>query len=238
MQKVMNRLLVNYEVLGKGKRNLLILHGWKSSLTDWAEVARRLGDRYRVWLVDLPGFGGTAKPRDDWGIYEYADFTAKFMQSLGLKKAVVLGHSFGGRVAILLASRYQQLVTGLILVDAAGMEIKGVKAKMYKSITWALRWLPQEWKNKLGSRDYREAGEMRRMFVKIVNQSLRNELADITTPTLIVWGEKDRELSLGEAQMLHEGIKGSTLRIVWGAGHRPHQEKLEDFMGILAEEGV
>ncbi len=149
----------------------------------------------------------------------------------------MLGHSFGGRIAILLAAR-TDLVERLILVDAAGMEIKNLKSKMIKLIRPLVFWLPQEIKNQLGSKDYRQAGEMRKTFVKIVNQPLRNELSRISAPTLIIWGEKDMVLSLREAQMLHEGIKNSVLRIVWGATHWPHQKKTEDFMRILAEEGI
>lgn len=237
MQKVIDGGLVNYEVVGRGKKNLLILHGWKGQVGDWMEVARRLGERYKVYLLDLPGFGASMRPKEDWGIYEYFEFTRKFLQELNIKKWIVLGHSFGGRIAILLAAR-TNLVEKLILADAAGMELKSVLSRLIRLISPILRWLPQNFKNKFGSRDYREAGEMRRTFVKIVNQPLRKELIKITVPTLIVWGEKDKELSLTEAKLLHQDIKGSTLRIVWGAGHWPQREKLDDFMRILGEERI
>ncbi len=229
-------MLVNYEVVGKGKP-MLILHGWKSCIADWLPFSDQFKSKYRIILVDLPGFGGSSKPNVDWGIYEYFEFTKKFIESLGLKKLAVLGHSFGGRVAILLAAR-TNLVEKLILVDAAGMELKSWKAILFSLMKPFVSWLPQEVKNRLGSHDYKEAGEMRKIFVKIVNQPLREELAKITTPTLIVWGEKDTILSLKEAKMLHKGIKNSVLRNVWGAGHWPHTQKPEQFAQILQEEGL
>lgn len=254
MQKVVNGLLANYEVvnpslpptsprlrwsrrLGGVKKPLLVLPGWKSRLADWTPFANRFKNKYKIILLDLPGFGGSAKPKEDWGIYEYFEFTKQFIADLKIKKLTVLGHSFGGRIAILLAAR-TDLVEKLILVDAAGMEVKGLKAILLGLVKPWVRWLPQNIKNKLGSRDYRQAGAMRQTFIKIVNQCLRDELTGISAPTLVVWGERDGELSLKEAIMLHQGIKDSRLRIVWGAGHWPHQEKLIDFIGVLEEERV
>ncbi len=230
-------VLANYEIVGNGKKNMLILHGWKRQIGDWMEVARQLGDRYKVYLLDLPGFGGSAKPNTDWGIYEYFEFTKSFLQELNIKKWTVLGHSFGGRIGILLAAR-TNLVERLVLVDAAGMEIKSVLSRLIRLIGPTLHWLPQSIKNKFGSRDYREAGQMRKIFVRIVNQPLRDELAKITAPALVLWGEKDKILNSQEAKILHQSIKNSVLRIVWGADHWPHLSKMKEFMGVLEEEGL
>jgi len=238
MQKVIDGVLTNYEVVGKGKKNLLILHGWKGQIAHWMPTATELKNRYKVILLDLPGFGGSTKPNENWGVYEYAGFTAKFIQSIGIKKASVLGHSFGGRIAILLASRYPELIERLILVDAAGMEIKSTREKIIKFLSIFKMMFPESIKKKLRSPDYVSAGEMRKIFLKVIRQPLRDELKNISCQTIIVWGEKDKILSLWEAEMLHEGIKKSILRIVWGATHWPHVEKFVDFLNILQEEGV
>lgn len=232
---MVNGILTNYGMIGEGRKDLLILHGWKGSLNEWKNIAGELSEKYRVILLDFPGFGGSAKPKQDWGIYEYFKFTKKFIAGLKIKKLTVLGHSFGGRIAILLASR-TDLVEKLILVAAAGMEVKSLKAVLFGLAKPFMRWLPQNIKTKFGSRDYRQAGAMRQTFTKIVNQHLRDELKRVSAPTLVVWGEMDSELSLKEARMLRRGIKDSLLRIVWGAGHRPHQEKPADFIRVLAEE--
>lgn len=236
--------MINYEIVGptsprlrRAGQTMLVLHGWGTSLAEWMPFSDSFKSKYRIILVDLPGFGGTTRPSDDWGIYEYFDFTRRFLQSLKIKEAIVMGHSFGGRITVLLAAR-TNLVKKLILVDAAGMELKSIKARMYKSVSWVFKWLPQEVKNKLGSRDYRQAGDMRKTFVKIINQSLRNELIKIKAPTLIIWGEKDKESSLAEAKMMHLGIKNSILRIVWGGDHWPHVSNLNKLVEILEEEGI
>lgn len=238
MQKVIEGVLVNYGVEGNGKENLLILHGWKGSMVDWKQVAEKLQSRYRVVSLDFPGFGHSSKPSSDWDVYEYAAFTAKFLASLDIKKTVVLGHSFGGRIAILLASRYPSLVKQLVLVDAAGVETRSLKAQILQSFKPVAGLLPLGWRNKLRSKDYQLSADMKKTFLKVVNQPLGNELSKISTPTLIVWGEKDRELPFKEAQMLHQGIGDSRLRVVWGATHWPQLEKPAEFWQILVEEGI
>jgi pimeloyl-ACP methyl ester carboxylesterase len=243
MQKVVDGQLVNYEVVGNGKQNLVIMHGWGGSLHNWLSVARELKDRYKIVLFDFPGLGGSAHPKSNWDIYKYAEFTNNFISSLGIKRAVFLGHSFGGRVAILLGSKYSQLVEKLILVDAAGMEIKSIKAKIFGSvfalpISIVKPFMPEALRKVFRSKDYQAAGKMRDIFMNVVNQNLRSELKHIVSPTLIIWGEKDHVLSLKEAKMIKHNIANSHIRIVWGATHWPHDEKFTKFMSVLEEERI
>ena len=85
---------------------------------------------------------------------------------------------------------------------------------------------------------FKNKDPMRKTFIKVINQSLRGELVKIKIPTVIIWGERDKVLPFREAQFLHKGIKGSILRIVWGASHWPHLEKFTDFVKILEEEEI
>lgn len=229
--------MTNYEILGSGNKTMLVLHGWRGSSVEWLAFSESFKSKYKIILVDLPGFGGSYKPDADWGIYEYFEFIKKFLDTMNIKKSVVVGHSFGGRIGILLASR-TKIVERLILIDAAGMEIKSIKSRLVLLFKPILKYLPSEIKNAFGSTDYKSAGEMRKIFVKIVNQPLREELGRIKAQTLIVWGEKDAVLALNEAEMLHQGIKGSILRIVWGGDHWPHVRHLDKLIEILQEEGV
>ena len=228
MQKVINSQLVNYEVTGRGK-DLIILHGWGGSLNEWEKVVESLSLRFRVWRLDFPGFGGSPRPLDSWGVYEYANLVQQFLQVNNIKKPIILGHSFGGRVAILLKAEK------LILVDAAGQEFKTLKAKIFGLAADYLRWLPQNIKNIFGSPDYRSAGNMRKIFVKVVNQDLSKEMAKVTCPTLIIWGEKDMVLPISQAKIIKKTVVGSILRVVWGADHWPHLSKQREFLEILDE---
>lgn len=235
MQKVIKGQIVNYEVCGRGPA-LLVLHGWRGNLQHWVPVAEKLKDRYKVFVLDLLGFGNSPKPNLDWTIFDYAEFVANFIQELKLKKVTVMGHSFGGRIALVLASKYQSLVEKLILVDAAGMEIKSLKSQLLKIIRPIKHLLPESIRNKYRSKDYLDAGEMKQIFLKTINQNLYHELSNIFCPTLIIWGEKDQVLSLQEAKMLKNGIKNSILRIVWNGTHWPHFDHPTKLINILKEE--
>lgn len=227
MQKVIGGQLVNYEVQGSGRKNLLILHGWGGSLAEWLPVAKRLEISYKVWLLDFPGFGGSPKPSFDWSIYDYADFIKEFIKEFNIKDSIVMGHSFGGRVAILLKAEK------LVLVDAAGLEFKSLKAKIFGLGSDYIKWVPQNIKNIFGSPDYKSSGSMRKIFVKVVNQDLSKEMTEVKCPTVIIWGEKDMVLPIIQAKKIKELIRGSVLRVVWGADHWPHLSKQTEFLEIL-----
>ncbi|MBI5358691.1 alpha/beta hydrolase [Candidatus Amesbacteria bacterium] len=228
MQKIISGQLVNYEVIGKGK-DLLILHGWGGSLVEWQTIAESLSLRYRVWRLDFSGFGGSPKPSSDWSIYEYVDFVNEFLKEFNIKNPVVMGHSFGGRVALFLKAQK------LILVDAAGIEFKSLKARVFGLAADYFRWVPQNIKNIFRSPDYRSAGNMRKIFVKVINQNLTKEMTEVKCPTLIIWGEKDRVLPITQAKKIKELIYDSVIRVVWGADHWPHLSKPKEFLDILNE---
>ncbi|KKU64079.1 MAG: Hydrolase, alpha/beta domain protein [Candidatus Amesbacteria bacterium GW2011_GWA1_47_16] len=230
--------MINYQIVGHGKTDMLILHGWQASLEEWKPTADYFKDKYRVFLVDLPGFGGSSRPNTNWGIFEYADFVMKLIKIFQIKTPVLLGHSFGGRIGIILASQEKIVISKLVLVDAAGMELKSFKTKFLGVASTLFKWLPKSIKSKLGSSDYKNVGDMKHIFVKIINQPLRLLAKEINISTLIIWGERDQELSLSEAKLLHKNIQKSKLRIVWGTGHWPHRDEFEDFVNILFEEGI
>jgi pimeloyl-ACP methyl ester carboxylesterase len=242
MQVVVEGLLTNYQILGEGKETLLILPGWKRSVNEWIPVAKSLANKYKVILLDLPGFGITAMPKSTFGVFEYADFVQKFLGKLKIDKCIVLGHSFGGRLAIVLASE-SGTVKKLVLVDSGGIEQKSLYAKLMQILRKILApfflILPVSVKNKIGSVigsvDYKTSGEMRKIFVKIVNQNLRIYLPKIKIPTVIIWGDKDNQLPVSETKIFKQEIVGSKVRIIWGAGHDPHIQKPEQLANILNE---
>ncbi len=237
MQKVVDGTIVNYVIFGTGKKWLVFLHGWQENLTDWQSIAENFQNRYKILIFDFPGFGNSSKPKTDWDIYEYSKFTEKLLETLEINRCIVLGYSFGGRVAILLAAR-TKLIDRLILVDAAGMEMKSMRVKILRVLRPILKLIPKSIKKMWISDDYKQAGDMRGIFLKVINQPLRNELEKISVPTLIVWGEKDTQLSLDEAKMLKKGIKNSILRIVWKGSHWPHKQQRVKLIQVLEEEGI
>lgn len=234
--------MTNYQVFGDAKETLLILPGWRRSASEWLPIAKSLSDKYKVIVLDLPGFGVTTLPKRVFGVFEYADFVRKFLQKLKINKCIVLGHSFGGRVAIVLASE-GNIIDKLILVDSGGIEQRNLYAKLislFRLIFFPiLMLLPVSFKNKIGnlmgSEDYKDSGEMRKIFVKIVNQDLVSFLPKIKVPTFIMWGDRDNVLQVSQTKIFKKEIRGSRVRIVWGAGHNPHIQKPEQLVVILKE---
>ena len=242
-QIVIEDLLTNYQVFGDTGEVLLILPGWRRSISEWVPIAKSLSNKYKVMLLDLPGFNGaTAMPKEVFGVFEYADFVKKFLEKLTINKCILLGHSLGGRLGILLAAQ-GNTVEKLILVDSSGIERKSLYVKtmhILKIISSPIFiFLPNSLKNKIrnlvGSADYKTAGQMRKILVKISNQNLESFLPKIKIPTFIIWGDKDKTLPVSETKIFKQGIKGSKVRIVWGAGHDPHLQKTEQFITILKE---
>src|SRR5438105_4668468 len=171
MQIVVDGLLTHYQTVGDKQKVLLILPGWMCTTDEWLSVAKQLSAEYKVILLDLPGFGKTQKPATTYSIYDYADFVEHFLNKLDEKHVTLLGHSFGGRIGIILSAK-TNLITELLLIDAAGIEKRTTIAKLkIQFFKLAKIFLPKhivtQLRNRLGSRDYKTAGEMRDIFIKV-----------------------------------------------------------------------
>lgn len=242
MQVVIDGILTNYQVVGDKKKTLLILHGWQRSLSEWLPVAKQLSEHYKVVLLDLPGFGQTPRPQKSYTIYDYATFVEHFLTKLDITKVTLMGHSFGGRIGIILGAK-TDILSELILVDSAAVEKKSLTVKLKVAINKAAI-LPfkllfpknvEALKTKFGSDDYQSSGPMRDIFINTVNADLTPLLKEVRVKTLVIWGEKDPIRQLSEGKLITKKINGAELRIVWEAGHSPYLEKPKDFMNILEE---
>ncbi|MDX9755373.1 MAG: alpha/beta hydrolase [bacterium] len=186
---------------------ILYLHGWGTSLDWFLPLMDSLLPSGRHLLLDFPGFGESERPQSAWGTEAYAELIRRFLVDRQAASCIVIGHSFGGRVAIRLAHRYPDLVKGLVLIAAAGLRRKVPFWKRLKIQTirkvanGAKAILPgqlgQRIKDglyaKIASRDYLQAGAMRPIFVKVVNEDLAPLLQKIQTPSLLLWGSDDTE---------------------------------------------
>ena len=117
---------INYEIFGdENSKPLLVLHGWMASINAMAPIWKYFQNSRKVIVLDFPGQGGKSKePPVSWGVPEYGEMVKHFMEKLGLEKVDVIGHSFGGRVIIYLASKYPEIFNKIVLTDAAGIKPK------------------------------------------------------------------------------------------------------------------
>ena len=117
-----NGLQVKCELLGNGNNNILMLHGWGCSSVHFREIAEKLSGGYRLLIPDLPGHGMTGQPSVPWGVDEYTECVLRIMESAGFDRCSVIAHSFGGRIALKLASMHPEKVDKMILTGCAGLK--------------------------------------------------------------------------------------------------------------------
>lgn len=226
---------------------VLLLHGWGATKELMAPVAQRLPG-HRVIVPDLPGFGDTAPPPAAWGVDEYAAWVLALLDRLGVARTHIVGHSHGGRVAIALAAARPERVDRLVLADSAGIRPRHGLRHHYRVRTFKLlraaatwRWLPSPLRaaaaaraRRRGSADYRAAsGTVRASMVRLVNADLRARLALLAAPTLLIWGEHDRETPLSDGRLMERLIPDAGLVVFEGAGHFAYAEQPERFGRIV-----
>jgi pimeloyl-ACP methyl ester carboxylesterase len=246
MHIIIDGLRLNYIDEGKGS-TVLLLHGWGGSIQTMKPIANILKDKCRVISLDLPGFGESDQPEKPWNSYDYSQCIKKFIDSLGLNDIVLFGHSHGGRISIILSSKYN-FVKKLILIDSAGIipkrklkyYIKVYSFKLLKSIYIMFSKRDnrekklEEFYKKFGSADYKESqGVMRQTMVKVINDNLVELLPAIKAPTLLIWGENDEDTPLYMGKLMEEKISDSGLIILKGAGHYSYIDCYDQFKAVI-----
>ncbi|QTA38346.1 alpha/beta hydrolase [Thermosipho ferrireducens] len=235
---------INYEEIGEGEK-IVFLHGWGGDLKSFLPVARQLP--YKSYLIDLPGFGQSLPPKIPWSTKEYARAIINFVEALGLSKVTLVGHSFGGKIALEVAFEKPDWLSSLILVSSAGLRLKKniskqVREKTYKTLKNILYIFPENYRRRLleklrrlfGSQDYKNAsGVMRKILVKSVNDDLSGNLGLIDIPTLLLWGENDTVVPPEIGSEFNNKIKNSKLVLLKNAGHFPHLENMVSFLEEL-----
>lgn len=177
-------------------------HGWMRDHSDFLPFVESLPFANH-YVLDLPGFGKTPKPDDDWGTAEYATYMAEYLNSLPKNKTRIwVGHSFGCRVGMRVAAMYPELLNGLFLIAAPGLPYQYslwkkvyifLKIRTYKLLKPLKKLgVPESWYAKFFyTSDYRQSDKMRGIFIKAASENLSDTAVKIKCPTFFVYGEKD-----------------------------------------------
>ena len=206
------------------KPTIAILHGWGASSKSFLETKQLLEDEgFDVKVPDLPGFNDKPLTKNPMTFEDYVSFVKDF---IGKEPVILLGHSFGGRIAIRVAREYPKLVNKLILTGASGLvgpltakqKAVSVFAKTGKQL--GLGVFRKSLYSFIGEWDYYLAGPLRETFKNIYRVSIREDLVHITVPTLLVWGECDRAVPLADGKEIESRIKSAKLIVVPGASHK------------------
>lgn len=235
-----DNLKINYITEGKGE-DVVILHGWGYDITLLERLKNALSDTYRVTLIDLPGHGLSSEPETPITVYDYADIVEKTLDKLNIKSAYFIGHSFGCRLSIIIASRNPERIKRMVLCGAAGIRNKRdfkyyLKVYTYKTGKFFLKTFNpkkfEEWKKNKGSEDYKKLSDtMKATFSNIVNEDLTYLLDKIKAPTFLVWGEFDTATPLYMAEIMEKKIPDCA-KVVYS--NRTHYAFLEELPRTVA----
>lgn len=237
-------ILPGVERLGTPPAPILMLHGWGTNLKLMQPLGERLAALgYSVYIPDLPGFGASAPPLVAWMVPDYANFVVAYLDAHKLDRVFLFGHSFGGRIGLVLGAEHADRLIKIALADAAGVLTQksgaaSVRLTAYKAIREGLYKvgakgladnLRQRYNARYGSADFNAAsGIMRETFVKVVNQDLRPYAARVKPSTLLFWGDKDEDTPLWQGQELEKLIPDAGLIVYEGAGHYSYLERQAD----------
>jgi pimeloyl-ACP methyl ester carboxylesterase len=230
--------------LGTKGPQVVMLHGWGRSLDALRPLGELLADSCRVLLIDLPGFGfsplpcGASNEGGGWDTLQYAERVRECLIEHGISSCILLGHSFGGRVSVQIASRYPELVSAVVLIGSHGLkrerpfalEVKVRAIRLSVSIAKKIdgligtRIFAHYFAPTFGSTDYKAAGDLRKTLVKTVNEDLSEQAKRISAPTLLLWGEDDPATPLDLARKFHALIANSELHIFPHKGHEPFSD--------------
>ncbi|MDD6051572.1 MAG: alpha/beta hydrolase [Clostridiales bacterium] len=242
---------MHFERYGDGPKRVVLLHGWGCSCDMMKRVGESLARDMTVLAVDFPAHGESTQPPEPWGVPEFAACLKALLVKLDFMPCSVIAHSFGGRIAIELASADAKMFERIILTGAAGIRPRQSEQKSKRSTAYQRRralvnvarklrifgGLPDKWQEALiqryGSKDYAALSpEMRKTFVKVVNYDQSDKLRLIRNSTLLIWGDKDTETPLWMGQQMEKEIPDSALIVLSGGTHFAYLEHAARFNAI------
>ncbi len=234
MEQVVNvaGLQSNFKISGEGYP-IVLMHGWGCEIKTFGQLEGFLAPNFKVYNLDFPGFGKSQEPPAPWGTADYEAWFKAFLKTNNIENPILIGHSFGGRIAIRTAK--DTAVKKMILIGSAGIKptrslqyyikVYSFKTmKMFASLPVIYQWfgkdLIEERRRSAGSSDYQQASEvMRGTLSKVVNEDLRDFMPAIKASTLLIYGENDTATPVKDAQIMEKLIPDAGLVVVKNAGH-------------------
>ena len=236
MFKKIKNIKINYKQYGQG-RDIVLLHGWGQNIDMMRPLGDKFMDNYRITIIDLPGFGVSEEPKEAYTIFDYVEIVHELLINLQVNNPIMMVHSFGGRIAICYAAKYE--TTKVVLLSSPFRPSKkknSLKTRIYKLVKkiGILKPLTETLKKKWGSADYLNASDTNRgTLVKVVNEDLTNYAKSIKCPVLLIYGQKDSDVPISEGQELEKIIPDAGLVSYEEAHHYAYLEKLSQTLAIL-----
>lgn len=238
-----------YEGGPRDAETLLLVHGFGADKDNWLRFARYFTERYHVIALDLPGFGDSSRPHASYDAGTQAERLAAFITALDTGPLHLVGHSMGGHISALYAARYPQQIRSLALLDTSGIQAPRksefisllesgapnpllVQApedfeRLLNFVFVEPPALPQGVKHYLAERAIANSAHYQAVLEQLVTRyiPLEPELANVTAPTLVLWGDQDRVLDVSSITVLKPLLKHSSVVIMKACGHAPMIER-------------
>jgi len=259
-----NGIKICYQKYGNAKDSIILIHGFVASSYSWNKIVVALSKKFTVYALDLPGFGYSDRPKDiEYNIDTYAKLVLDFMNSFGIKNAHLAGNSMGGAISLKIVYDNPERVKKLILVDSAGADEKiSFHPELLKSFdekellkfakmlidndTFIRMVMRMVFYNQILVEDLFDgyakplrmegsAEVMIALIKRFEKWSLKDKLQYINIPTLIIWGENDNIISVGNAEIFNQLIKDSKVVVLKECGHIPMEEKPEEVSKLIIE---
>ncbi|MCZ7540754.1 MAG: alpha/beta hydrolase [Anaerolineae bacterium] len=227
---------------------VVALHGWGGSVHSFWPVAERLAaEGFAVHLLDLPGFGHSDPPPIPWGVADYMHFVLAYLDASDLPRVALLGHSFGGRIGLVLAAQHPQRISKMVLANSAGLRTPLSLAQRTRSVlaraaremldrarlTSARERLQAYYNRRYASEDYLSAGPLRETFLRVIAEDLTPYASQVQAPTVLIWGDRDADTPLWQGRKLEQLIPDAGLIVFQGAGHFSYLERLNEYLRIV-----
>ncbi len=228
---------INYIRYGNPNgQTVVLLHGWGQNIEMMKPIGDRLVDN-DVIILDLPGHGKSDEPKEVWDLKDFVDMIHELLNTLNIKNPILIGHSFGGKISLLYASKYP--VKKLILFGSPFKVKKNPQSLKVRTLK-KLKTLPglnkvaEVMKKHIGSTDYRNASPMMRdILVRHVNTDITENVKKINCPTIIIWGTNDAAVPIEDAYELETLIKDSAVIPYEGCTHYAYLERLNQTVSII-----
>ena len=238
MQINIKNVNINYVRYGKeDAKTIVYLHGWGQNIAMMKPVADPFTDEYNVLIVDLPGYGDSEEPPFAWTVNDYVECFKEMCEKLNIDEPILVGHSFGGKISLLYASKYD--VEKLVLfgspfkqeVTKVSLKLKVLKGLKKVPLVNKLEGFA---KKHIGSEDYKSASPlMREILVSTVNLDITEDVKKIKCPTLIVWGTNDEAVPVERAYELEKLIDDAGVIVYEGCTHYAYLERLNQTINVL-----
>ena len=237
VEKLIKNVNVNYELYGEGNDTVVLLHGWGQNIQMMKPIGDKLCFNHQILIVDLPGHGDSDEPDYPWTLYDYVEMLKELIDELKLKKIILMGHSFGGKISLLYASMHEVekiVVFGSPYKKRIKKDSLKLKTMRFLKKIPGINKLEGFAKKHVGSTDYKNASKiMREVMVNHVNLDITEDIKKIKAPLLIIWGTNDQAVPIADAYELEKLVPGAGLVVYQGCTHYAYLENLGQTINVL-----